>query len=118
MVDPFLPLLLLIAFSMLGVLLGTITGLVPGFHPNNVAFILLAIAPMLLAELHFVGTFGTSATIVVVSVILAASVAHTFLSFISAAFIGAPEGDTALCLLPAHRLLLEGKGLSGILRGS
>jgi TctA family transporter len=43
MIDIFLPLLLLIAFSMLGVLLGTITGLVPGFHPNNVAFILLAI---------------------------------------------------------------------------
>ncbi|HID19574.1 MAG TPA: hypothetical protein EYP28_01335 [Methanophagales archaeon] len=109
MIDPFLPLLLLIAFSMLGVLLGTITGLVPGFHPNNVAFILLAIAPMLLAELHFVDAFGTSATILVVAVILSASVAHTFLSFIPAAFIGAPEGDTALCLLPAHRLLLEGR---------
>jgi putative membrane protein len=28
---------------------------------------------------------------------------------IPAAFIGAPEGDTALALLPAHRLLLEGR---------
>jgi putative membrane protein len=82
MIDLFLPLLLLIAFSMLGVLLGTITGLVPGFHPNNVAFILLAIVPMLLAELHFLGAFGTSATILVVAIILSASVAHTFLSFI------------------------------------
>jgi putative membrane protein len=109
MIDSFLPLLLLIAFSMLGVLLGTITGLVPGFHPNNVAFILLAIAPMLLSELHFLDAFGISATVLVVAVILAASVAHTFLSFIPAAFIGAPEGDTALCLLPAHRLLLEGR---------
>lgn len=83
MIDPYLPLLLLIAFSMLGVLLGTITGLVPGFHPNNVAFILLAIAPMLLAGLHFLDAFGISATILVVAVTLAASVAHTFLSFIS-----------------------------------
>jgi putative membrane protein len=83
MIDPFLPLLLLIAFSMLGVLLGTITGLVPGFHPNNVAFILLAIAPMLLSKLQFVDAFGIYATILIVAVILAASVAHTFLSFIS-----------------------------------
>nr|AAU82715.1 hypothetical protein GZ19C7_11 [uncultured archaeon GZfos19C7] len=29
------------------------------------------------------------------------------MSFIPAAFIGAPEGDTARYLLPAHRLLLE-----------
>jgi len=29
-----------------------------------------------------------------------------FLSFIPAAFIGAPEGDTALYLLPAHCCLL------------
>jgi len=109
--DIFLPLLLLFAFSMLGVLLGTITGLVPGFHPNNVAFILLSVSPVILAALHFLTAFVPSETILVfvTSTILSASVAHTFLSFIPAAFIGAPEGDTALCLLPAHRLLLEGR---------
>ena len=82
MIDPFLPLLLLIAFSMFGALLGTITGLVPGFQPNNVAFILLSIAPILSSELHFLDAFGISVTILVVAVILAASVAHTFLCFI------------------------------------
>ena len=111
MIDIFLVLLLLFAFSMLGVLLGTITGLVPGFHPNNVAFILLSIAPLILAKLHLLNAFVPPETvlILVASTILAASVAHTFLSYIPAAFIGAPEGDTALCLLPAHRLLLEGR---------
>jgi putative membrane protein len=111
MMDAFLPLLLLFAFSMLGVLLGTITGLVPGFHPNNVAVILLSASPVILAELHFLTTFVPSENILmfVACTILAASVSHTFLSFIPAAFIGAPEGDTALCLLPAHRLLLEGR---------
>ena len=109
MMDTFLPLLLLFAFSMLGVLLGTITGLVPGFHPNNVAFILLSLSPVILAELHFLTALVPSETILILvaSTILAASVSHTFLSFIPAAFIGAPEGDTALYLLPAHRLLLE-----------
>jgi putative membrane protein len=111
MIDTFLPLLLLLAFSILGVLLGTITGLVPGFHPNNVAFILLSISPVILAELHFLTVLVPSEIILVLvaATILAASVSHTFLSFIPAAFIGAPEGDTALCLLPAHRLLLEGR---------
>ncbi len=111
MTDLFLPLLLLFAFSILGVLLGTTTGLVPGFHPNNVAFILLSISPVILAKLHFLTAIVPSETILVLvaSTILAASVAHTFLSFIPAAFIGAPEGDTALCLLPAHHLLLEGR---------
>jgi putative membrane protein len=111
MMDTFLLLVLLFAFSMLGVLLGTLTGLVPGFHPNNVAFILLSIAPVIIAEPHLLNAFVPSDTLLVLvaSTILAASVAHTFLSFIPAAFIGAPEGDTALVLLPAHRLLLEGR---------
>jgi len=111
MVDTFLPLVLLVAFSLFGVLLGTITGLVPGFHPNNVALIFLSLSPMILSKLIFLNTFVPSETILVfvASTILAASVAHTFLSFIPATFIGAPEGDTALCLLPAHSLLLEGR---------
>lgn len=109
--DTFILLLLLFAFSMLGVLLGTLTGLVPGFHPNNVAFILLSLAPVVIAEPQFLHAVVPSdmLLVLVASTILAASVAHTFLSFIPAAFIGAPEGDTALALLPAHRLLLEGR---------
>ncbi|MHC1611488.1 MAG: tripartite tricarboxylate transporter permease [Candidatus Methanospirareceae archaeon] len=111
MTDAFLFLVLLFAFSMLGVLLGMITGLLPGFHPNNVAFILLSIAPVIIAKLHSLNDFVSSETVLllVATTIVAASVAHTFLSFIPAAFIGAPEGDTALVLLPAHRLLLEGR---------
>ena len=111
MMDAFIPLVLLVAFSLLGVLLGTITGLVPGFHPNNVALIFLSLSPLIISELHFLNAVVPSETILlfVAATILAASVAHTFLSFIPAAFIGAPEGDTALCLLPAHRLLLEGR---------
>jgi len=105
--DTVLFFLLLLAASLLGVFLGTITGLVPGFHPNNVAFILLAITPMILA--------GSSALpaetllLLVAATILAASVANTFLNFLPTAFIGAPEDNTALSLLPAHRLLLEGR---------
>ncbi|MGC9443998.1 MAG: tripartite tricarboxylate transporter permease [Candidatus Methanospirareceae archaeon] len=109
--DPAFLLLLLVASALLGVLLGTITGLVPGFHPNNVAVILLSFTPAILAEPRTfcaVLPFDTL-LLMVAAVILAASVAHTFLSFIPTAFFGAPEGETALALLPAHRLLLEGR---------
>ena len=95
------------AALMLGVLLGTLTGLIPGFHPNNVAFILVSISPVLMQDLHFLAPSDFS--IIVASAILATAVTHTFLSFIPAAFVGAPEADTALSLLPAHRLLLEGR---------
>lgn len=103
--------LLLAVASLLGLLLGTLTGLIPGFHPNNVAVILLSFTPLLLAEPH-----GLTASLpagwiplFIAAVILAASVAHTFLNFLPAAYIGAPEEDTALALLPAHQLLLEGR---------
>lgn len=111
MMDAFIPLVLLIAFSLFGVLLGTFTGLVPGIHPNNVALIFLAVSPMIISRLYFLNALVPFETILILvaATILAASVAHTFLSFIPAAFIGAPEGDTALCVLPAHRLLLEGR---------
>ena len=74
MMNSFLPLLLLPAFSMFGVLLGTITELVPGFYPNNVAFILLSISPIVLAELHFLNAFVPSETILV-------AVASTILAY-------------------------------------
>lgn len=85
----FLFLLLLFAFSMLGVLLGTITGLVPGFHPNNVAFILLSITPMIIAGSPLLQALVPPdlLLVLVASIILAASVAHTFLNFIPATLI-------------------------------
>ena len=91
--DTFILLLLLFAFSMLGVLLGTLTGLVPGFHPNNVAFILLSLAPVVIAEPQFLHAVVPSdmLLVLVASTILAASVAHTFLSFIPAAFMARPK---------------------------
>lgn len=75
MMDAFIPLVLLVAFSLLGVLLGTITGLVPGFHPNNVALIFLSLSPLIISELHFLNAVVPSETILlfVAATILAAS---------------------------------------------
>lgn len=85
----------------IGCLAGVVTGLTPGLHINLVALILFGISPFLL---------GYTNVIVVVSFIIAMSITHTFTDFISATYLGAPADDTALAVLPAHRLLLEGMG--------
>jgi putative membrane protein len=38
------------------------------------------------------------------------SITHTFTDFITSIFLGAPEEDSFLSILPGHQLLLEGKG--------
>ena len=85
----------------LGCLMGVLTGITPGLHINLVALILLSISPILL---------GYTNVIAVASFIIAMSITHTFTDFISATYLGAPADDTALAVLPAHRLLLEGMG--------
>jgi putative membrane protein len=42
------------------------------------------------------------------------SITHTFIDFIPSIFLGAPNEDTALSILPGHRLLLKGQGYSAI----
>jgi len=86
---------------LLGVTTGLITGITPGLHINLVALILLSASPFLL---------GYTNVIVVSSFIIAMSITHTFSDFISATYLGAPSDDTALAVLPAHKLLLKGMG--------
>ena len=85
--------------------MGVVTGLTPGLHINLVALILFSISPILL---------GYTNVIAVASFIIAMSITHTFSDFISATYLGAPSDDTALSVLPAHRLLLDGKGHEAI----
>ncbi|MGC9308792.1 MAG: tripartite tricarboxylate transporter permease, partial [Thermoplasmatota archaeon] len=47
-------------------------------------------------------------------VIAATSIAHTFTNIIPSTFLGAPEEDTALVMLPAHALLRQGQGYRAV----
>ena len=89
----------------IGCVIGVITGLTPGLHINLVSLILLSSSPILLQY---------TSVIAVASFIIAMSITHTFTDFISATYLGAPSDDTALAVLPAHRLLLDGKGHEAI----
>ncbi|WNY26749.1 tripartite tricarboxylate transporter permease [Methanolapillus ohkumae] len=100
------PLTGLFACVIFGWIFGFISGLVPGIHVNNFAILLGSTAPVLY-------TFGLS-PITVSTIILACAVSHTFHNIIPAIFLGAPGEDTALLVLPGHRLLLDGKGPNAV----
>lgn len=84
-----------------GVLLGTISGLLPGVHVNTMAGGLLAL------QLVLIPVFGPEMLAVAM---VAALITHTFLDIIPSTFLGIPDADTALSVIPAHALCLEGKG--------
>lgn len=98
--------LALIFCVALGFVLGVLSGLTPGLHLNNFAAMLLALSPQLLA--WGLTPFQMS------SIILAASISQTFFDAIPAIFLGAPDSDTALTVLPGQRLMLDGRGIEAV----
>lgn len=92
----------IIIFSLLGICLGIVTGLVPGFHVNTLIPVLLSL------------TFLTSNPFLLAVLIVSISVSQIFISFIPSIFLGAPEADTSLSVLPGHRILFEGRGYEAI----
>lgn len=86
-----------------GVLLGTLSGLCPGLHVNNLALLLAAGAPALPGPPRLVG-----------AAMLAAAVVHSFLDVIPALALGVPDAAMAASTLPGHRLVLAGRGREAI----
>jgi len=86
---------------LFGVLLGTASGLIPGVHANTLAGILLGAQALLLAVLGPLALAGT---------LFAALITHTFVECVPSTFLGIPDADTSLAVLPAHALCLEGNG--------
>ena len=91
--------------TFLGISAGIITGLIPGVHINLVSLLLVSLSAYLLNIVSFpaLGVF-----------IIAMAITHTFLDTLPAVFLGAPDADTALGVLPGHKLLLKGMGYEAI----
>ena len=107
-------LLLVVLAGLVGSLMGSFTGIVPGIHANTLAIMMLtgvvfcegALEPLVGAHIE---------TRLLLAVLVAAtSMAHTFANFIPGTFLGAPESDTALSVLPMHDMLLRGHGYRAI----
>lgn len=84
-----------------GILAGIITGLIPGIHINLVSTLLLLVSGMLL------NYFSIEQLIIF---IISMGVIHSFLDFIPSIIFGIPSSETAMSILPAHKLVIEGKG--------
>ena len=95
---------LLIAL-LIGIILGTITGLLPGIHINLVGAILISSSAFFL---------DITSPIILVIFIVSLSITHIFVDFIPSIFLGAPDEETALSVLPGHELLKNGRGYEAI----
>lgn len=89
-----------------GAILGTFTGLIPGFHVNNVALIAVSLTPIAM-------NMGLPLDIIA-GMIVSCGTVHTFLNYIPSALVGAPDDNMALALLPGHRMLVTGQAAQGV----
>lgn len=92
----------IIIFAVFGVGLGIATGLVPGLHINNLLPVLLSLVALVGDPYYLVAMVISMATV------------QVFVSFIPSIFLGAPEADNSLSVLPGHRMLHEGRGFEAI----
>ena len=109
------PDLLLMTFYMclIGVAIGTVSGLVPGIHVNTLALILLAFRDTLSSVMAGFAPPEYAPALLSVCV-LSAAVVHSATDFVPSVFLGVPDPDSVLNVLPGHRLLLEGKGMTAV----
>jgi putative membrane protein len=89
----------------IGIFAGIITGLIPGIHVNLISIIILSLSTFLLK---------TTDPLTLSVFIISMAVTHTFLDSIPSIFLGAPDSDMALSVLPGHKLLLQGKGYEAV----
>ena len=91
--------------ALLGIAAGIFTGLIPGIHINLVSLLVVSLSVYLLDifSLPSLGVF-----------IISMAVTHTFLDILPAIFLGAPDADTAMGVLPGHKLLLQGMGYEAV----
>ena len=94
----------LILALLAGILAGTFTGIAPGIHVNLISAILLSLLP----------AFISVPLISLAVFIVAMSITHSFLDFIPSVYLGAPDEDNFLSILPGHRMFNIGLGHSAV----
>ncbi len=91
---------------LLGTLAGTFTGLFPGIHINLVSSFLVYSSVFLASYFE---------PIILIVAIVSMAITHTFVDFVPSIFLGAPNEDTALSIMPGHELLMEGRGHEAVM---
>ena len=89
-----------LVFCGAGVLFGVAAGLIPGMHINN-------FLPFFLVT-PFTGPLGFF-------FIISASMGFVFSSFFPSILLGVPNEETAIMVLPGHRMVLEGNAFTALI---
>ncbi|MBS3817038.1 MAG: tripartite tricarboxylate transporter permease [Candidatus Thermoplasmatota archaeon] len=105
-------------FTFFGICLGIVTGLIPGIHVNTISILIVSsigiITLFVSGLISNLNPTSSELLLLISMLVIGCLITHTFLNFIPATYFGAPEGETALSVLPAHRMLLEGRGFEAI----
>ena len=96
----------ILIFLTAGIFAGTLTGLIPGIHINLIGVFVVSISSKKLISLN---------PIYLVVFIVSMAITHTFLDFIPSIFLGCPDTDTELSVLPGHELLRKGLGYEAVI---
>lgn len=94
----------ILLFTLMGIGLGVLTGLVPGLHPNTIFVMIVSVSAF------FIGL----PVAYVLAFVISLAVSNTFTDFLPSIIFGAPEPSTALSVLPGHKFLLAGKGYEAL----
>lgn len=95
----------LIIALLIGIILGCITGLTPGIHINLVSAFVVSLSLTLFLGIN---------PLFLVVFIVAMSITHTFVDYIPSVFLGAPDEDNFLSILPGHEMLIKGEAYSAV----
>lgn len=90
----------LIVASFLGIIIGCVTGMIPGIHVNTAGAIIFASSTFLLS------IFSPEFLCVVM---VTMSISHAMIEFVPSMLLGVPEEGTATSVLPGHRMVLQGR---------
>jgi len=96
----------LIIALIVGVMVGTFTGITPGIHINLVSALLLATTTTFLLGIQ---------PLALVIFLVAVAITHTFVDFVPSIFLGAPDEDNFLSILPGHQMLIKGNAYSAVI---
>lgn len=90
----------LVIACLIGIMIGTTTGMIPGIHVNTAGAILFASSGLLLSQVS-----PEFLCVLMVSM----SIAHALIEFVPSMLLGVPQEGTATSILPGHRMVLQGR---------
>ncbi len=93
----------IILFSIIGIFSGILTGITPGIHINLIGSLIIILSKKIILHPLYSICF-----------IVSMAITHTFIDFIPSIFLGCPDTDTELSVLPGHKMLKKGQGQNAI----